>query len=459
MKNLLYLFILALLATSCDGDEWLDIKPKGKIIPNKVEDYRLLLDQTQSSSKSEAILSTTGGDLFLSDDVVIGEHVFESSYGESVRNIYTFAEHTYLETEEDADWQTAYNQIYVTNVVIEEVLATSGNQSEKEKLYAEAKVHRAYAYLNLVNLYGKHYNATTAGTDLGVPMRLDGAIEGSLQRATVQDVYDLILSDLDEIYDFLPEVSEFSFRPSKAAVNALLARTYLLIGDFEKALINADKSLSMNNFLYNYNEFGKNAWYATLLDMPKVYDNKEQILLKQPQNTYQLIYPSVALSNLYDKANDWRYDGMMYAEWFPPYSNYMFLQEYMVGRSSGLSVPEMLLIRAECQARAGAAGLAMDDINTIRQNRIKTAAYIPLTAANANEALQLVKEERRRELAFLGSRWFDIKRYNTYDNANISIDHSVNGESHVLAPDDKRWALPIARKYILKNPEIEQNPR
>ncbi|MCZ4695603.1 RagB/SusD family nutrient uptake outer membrane protein [Ancylomarina euxinus] len=459
MKNLIYLFILALLITSCNGDEWLDIKPKGKVIPNKVDDYRLLLDQTQNLGKSEAIFSTTGGDLFLTDDVVIGEYIFDNSYGENSRNAYTFEAHTYLEIEEDDDWQVSYNQIYVSNVVIEEVLETSGKQSEKEALYAEAKVHRAYAYLNLVNLYSKHYNDATAGADLGVPMRLDGAIEGNLKRGTVQEVYDLILSDLKEVYDYLPDVPEFSFRPSKAAVNALLARTYLLMGDFDKALVNANKSLDIYSFMYNYNDFGKNAWYSTALDMPDFYENKEQILLKQPQNKYQLIYPSEALSNLYDKTNDWRYDGMMYAEWFPPYTNMMFLQEYMVGRSSGLSVPEMLLIRAECHARAGAADLAMDDINTIRQNRIKTAAYLPLTAAGVTEALQLVKEERRRELAFLGARWFDIKRYNTYDNANISIDHSINDESHVLAPGDNKWVLPIARKYILKNSEIEQNPR
>ncbi|MBI9057213.1 MAG: RagB/SusD family nutrient uptake outer membrane protein [Labilibaculum sp.] len=459
MKNIIYLFILFVLASSCDGDEWLDIKPKGKVIPNKVEDYRLLMDQTQGRGESASVQESLGGDLFRTDDIVISDDNFTTNYGESIRNAYSFAEHTYLETEEDPDWNVLYNQIYVHNVVIEEVLSTSGSEADKKALYAEAKVHRAYAYLSLVNLYGKHYDPSTASTDLGVPMRLDGAIEGSLMRGSVQDVYDLIIEDLTEVIDFLPELPQFTFRPSKAAVKALLARTYLLMGNYEDALSNADDCLGMYNFLYNYNDLPKNAWYSSLLDLPDTYDNKEEILFKTPQNSYQLIYPSQELLDLYDLDNDLRFAGMFFDEWFPPYTNKILYQEYFVGRTSGLSVPEMLLIRAECYARAGSPSLAMNDLNEIRINRIDPSVYAPLTAASGSEALTFVKEERRRELAFRGFRWFDIKRYNAFDNANISIDHSVDGESHILAPGDNAWLAPIARKYILKNPEIEQNPR
>ncbi len=74
--------------------------------------------------------------------------------------------------ESDPDWESLYNQIYVTNLVILQVMdAKNGTQQEKEQLLAEARVHRAYAYLTLVNLYAKHYTASTAATDAGVPLR------------------------------------------------------------------------------------------------------------------------------------------------------------------------------------------------------------------------------------------------------------------------------------------------
>ncbi|WP_083464682.1 RagB/SusD family nutrient uptake outer membrane protein [Marinifilum fragile] len=457
MRTYIYIVALLMLFTSCD--DWLDIKPKGKIIPQKVEDYRLLMDQAYSRGESVGVVESYGGDLFLSDDVVITDDRFESKYGESTRNAYTFEDHIYLEEQEDPDWSTIYNQIYMCNIVIAEVKSATGGEDEKNQLYAEAIVHRAFAYLNLVNLYGKHYNPSTAATDLGVPLLIEPVIEGSLERSTVKEVYDLILSDLDAVYNDLPNVQEQSYRPSKASASALLARTYLLMGDFNKALSNADESLSYYNFMYNYNELPKNAWYANMIDLPNNYENKEQILWKEPQNSYELIYPSQQLKAVYDLDNDLRFTGMFETEWFPPYADKIYLQEYLVGRTCGLSVPEMILTRAECNARNGNISDAMSDVNLIRQNRIKTEAYTELIATDAADALQKVKQERRRELAFKGSRWFDIKRYNAYDDANISIDHSVAGESHILSPGDNKWAQPIARKYILKNPEIEQNPR
>ncbi|MCT4623774.1 MAG: RagB/SusD family nutrient uptake outer membrane protein, partial [Schleiferiaceae bacterium] len=157
--------------------------------------------------------------------------------------------------------------------------------------------------------------------------------------------------------------------------------------------------------------------------------------------------------------NDLRYTGKIDFEWSAPGTKLYYYYYGSTGSPYGLTVPEMLMVRAECNARAGNTALAMDDVNFLRKHRIATAAYADLTAADATEALNIVKEERRRELAFTGIRFSDIRRYNAYDNANISIVHPVNGENFTLAPGDNKWVLPIARKYILKNPEIEQNPR
>ena len=76
---------------------------------------------------------------------------------------------------------------------------------KKRSLRAEALVGRAFEYLTLVNAYANHYDKNTAATDPGVPLMLDKEINKSnLERATVQQVYDQILIDLDTAALYLP---------------------------------------------------------------------------------------------------------------------------------------------------------------------------------------------------------------------------------------------------------------
>ena len=53
----------------------------------------------------------------------------------------------------------------------------NGTNAEKMAIRAEALVHRADAYLALVNVYGKPYNAATATTDQGVPLLTTPALK------------------------------------------------------------------------------------------------------------------------------------------------------------------------------------------------------------------------------------------------------------------------------------------
>ncbi|WP_195715303.1 RagB/SusD family nutrient uptake outer membrane protein [Ancylomarina sp. 16SWW S1-10-2] len=458
MKNILYIVILAVFATSCD--DWLDLQPKGKVIPSKVEDYRLLLDETQGRGEG-SVIAAPDIDLWLTDDIDLRDDFIGRNYSKYQTNAFTFEDHFYLPSEEDESMGSVYASIYIFNTIIDEVLATDGDEDEKIKLYSEAKAHRAFAYLKLVNIYAKQYDATTAETDLGLPLRLVAILEGSLKRGSVADVYELILNDLTEAYDGLPETQVEFWRPSKASVNAILARTHLIMGDFDMALNYADEALGMYSELTDFNSLYPHYWYTHILDFGQRYQYKEQFLLKAPPSDYITIYPSQEFMDLFDQTNDLRFTGKISPEWTFPETRLQWYHNAIGGAAYGVTVPEMILTRAECNARKGDSGVsaAMDDINLLRQNRIATAAYVPLTAANAAEALAIVKKERRMELAFMGHRFTDIRRYNAYDDANISIVHTVEAETYTLAPGDNKWVVPFAEKYILKNPEIEQNPR
>ena len=71
-----------------------------------------------------------------------------------------------------------------------------------------------------------------------------------MQRATVQEVYDQIKTDLDEAAPNLPEKPVLNaYRASKPVGYGMLARMYLYMGDYKKALENAVISLQNNSTL------------------------------------------------------------------------------------------------------------------------------------------------------------------------------------------------------------------
>lgn len=121
---------------------------------------------------------------------------------------------------------------------------------------------------------------------------------------------------------------------------------------------------------------------------------------------------------------------------------------------------EMLLIRAEVQARAGLLTEAAATITTLRESRYTTPAP-SLSYANTNEALMDILKERRKELAFEGHRYLDLKRLGA--DLSEGIDRDDRDCASFSAPcnlptGDYRFTLPIPTVEINANPGIQQNP-
>lgn len=108
----------------------------------------------------------------------------------------------YNTSTESECWTNLYKMINVANNVIYSAKDLSDRTEDerrgKEKVDGEARFLRAYYYFQLVNLYGNAYDPATAATDPGVPIKTSAEVEDKVfQRNTVQEVYDLILSDLE----------------------------------------------------------------------------------------------------------------------------------------------------------------------------------------------------------------------------------------------------------------------
>jgi hypothetical protein len=470
IKYTMILFLGILILASCKRSEFLDIKPKGIVIPTKLQDFRLLLDNVISAASSGSVTSGFSGKhqstLLMSDNVKLTPQLTEALFKQEYEvRTYLFDDMIYGPSEDDLDWNRYYQHIYVANVILAGLKEIAGESAEKSLLEAEARLHRGYAYLNLVNMYAAHYNSATAGTDIGVPIRQGIELSGvNLPRASVQAVYDLVIEDLlygtKNLADKQP--GTLQFRPSKAAAFGLLARVYLYQARYTEALAVVESALSLQGTLRDINNDPISFYAPGLRVFPDQTVDAEVIWFKD-QGGLVLIPSSEELLNSYE-------NGDLRKEWYGAVRDHLLLGNDVDGviygaqllannTSAGVRVSELYLIRAECNARLGNIGLANNDLNALRKKRFKPADYSDVNITDKTALLKFVKTERRRELAADAERLFDIKRYNLLDQDGISLTHSYNGKTITLSPNSKNWVLPIGAKYIQMNPEIQQNPR
>lgn len=447
--------IVLLSITSCR--KYVEIPAVGVRALKYTTDYQNLLNNTSVLEYAYSF------PLLSSDDVGIENTTYQNSFTTTTANVQLVSTYNWLftryttDTETDADWDRFYQQIMICNNVTDGVMASDGGtETTKKGIYAVAQVFRAYAYLNLVNLYAKPYNSATASTDLGVPLLTSADLFVNLKRATVTAVYDQILKDLTEALPYLPDLPAYNSDPSKSAAYAILAETALEMRNFTAAGNYADQSLALKNTLIDLNTYA-----ATPNTLPRKIVNPETIFSKLIGGTsFNTVTLSSDLLTLLG-TKDLRF--VLFARAISPTAAYgvsYYRQNYTnEGVYCGPNVPEMMLIKAESDARAGNTSNAVSLLNDLRVKRFKPADYVALNAVNAADALKLVIDERRRELFGRGFRWFDQRRLNQDAAFAKTYTRTFKGVTYTLEPNSNRYVYAIAAKYLLLNPETEQNPQ
>jgi len=278
------------------------------------------------------------------------------------------------------------------------------------------------------------YDPKTSLTDLGIPLRLSTDLNAKVSRSTVSKCFDQIESDLNSALPLLPDLPVLKTQPSRAAVFGLLSRIYLVLGDYQQSLDNANNFLKIYNTLQDFNKLDPTAY--------PVYANYS------PEEVFHssLLGYSIEIDGIVDST--------VYRSFNIPNSQY----DQQNNISSTISTDEIYLNKAECEARLNNQSAAMQDLNTLLINRWKTGTFIPYTATSADNALIQILNERRKELLFTGLRWTDLRRLNKDSRFAITLYRNINGVTYSLPPNDIRYALPIPDNEISLNP-IPQNPR
>ncbi len=452
---ILLLLLIGLTISGC-RKAFLAQKPSTNLlIPNSMIVLQEMLDNQLVMSVTPALGEVSSDNYYLQYAAWVGLDVKEY-------NAYIWAPDLYDGQGLVSDWDFPYQQVFYANTVLQGLAGIqpdSTDQTEWNMLKGWALFCRAYAFFNIAELFAQPYDSASAASDPGIPIRLSPDINGKTTRATMQASYAQILSDLQSAEALLSTVipAKNLNRPSRPAAQALFARIYLSVGDYKDAGLYADSVLQTYSFLLDYN---------TVTPLQPIGDTMAEILYQSnfPQPGYgnllegficNCVIDSTLLAS-YD-SNDVRSSIYYYKQQQSGLYTLKGSYSGSVFPFTGLATDELYLIRAECSARAGDTAGALHDLNFLLTHRWVTGTFTPYPIQSAAEALDTILVERRKELAFRGIRWSDLRRLNK-EGWNITLTRNLDSVLYTLPPNSKLYTLPIPPD-VINFSGIQQNPR
>ncbi|MET3981885.1 hypothetical protein ABIB62_004555 [Mucilaginibacter sp. UYP25] len=460
MKKLTYIFFGLLMCSisfilSCKKS-FLDEKPATNLnVPSSLSDLQLLLDNTQDINRSPVL-----GEL-AADDYYLSSTAWGSLIAPYQANSYIWAKDIFAGNGQVSDWDAPYAEVLTANVALEQLSRidrNSTNGADYDNIKGSALFMRAFIFFDLAQVFALPYDKTTAGADLGIPIRLTADINVPSTRATLQATYDQIISDVLKAKSLLTVgyVKNYFNRPTKAAAYGFLSRIYLNMRNYEQAGLYADSALLLHSTLIDYNQISKTSKSPfPLINDELLYNNylvgstpTISIFRSVGYSIDTLLYRSYSTNDL-RKAVYFSINGTTINQ----------KGGYSGGRnvSNEIATDELYLNRAECYARAAKNDKALTDLNALLSNRYKTGTYIPFVNLSGPTLLNTIFTERRKELVMRGLRWNDIRRLNK-EGFNITLTRTLNGKVYVLPPNDPRFVLPIPPDVIALS-GIQQNNR
>lgn len=453
--NILRIICLAFFPAVMIGctKDFLDAKPtKSTIVPTKLADYSAILDNPDVMMLN----STPSLGLLASDDFIAPDNLIKTLPA-TERGAYLWEKEMPANT---SDWLYAYQQVFYCNVVLDGLPRLSQAEQQKAEynyIYGTAQFLRALAFYNLLEIYAKPYNRLTANTDVGIPIRRSADVNDRPARETVQNGYNQVISDLKSAVALLPATTQFKSRPGRAAAYAMLARVYLVMGDFGGAETAANESLQLHKVLIDYQSLNKSSLRPFPLALP---NGNNEILFYG--STLQTVFSLSALTSvspgLYEQyqAGDLR-KHLFFEDKGNGTLNFKGSYSGDAYWFSGLTTAEQYLIRAECYARRGEVQLALADLNALLSKRWDTSFEL-LKDKNQEQTLALVLSERRKELVGKSLRFSDLRRLNQEPERAITLERTFDGKKYHIEPGDSRYVFLIPDQEIMLT-GIPQNMR
>lgn len=376
-----------------------------------------------------------------------------------------------------------YGLISAANTILENIDNVPGDDKLRQQIKGEAYVFRAHSHFQLVQLYGKRYEANKENSLPGVPYRTATGLEPQA-RNTVEEVYAKANEDIDQGIDLLADykrkdISHFSL----CVAYGIKARMALVQGNWEIAADMASKALvsaraegkelqsgeSLMNGFNNAERSPEWMWASTMLTEQDLdfshffsfmsWNFNSTPVRKSTRCINEHLYAKISPTDI--RAQWWDPTGTAEVP-LPSYSKWKYQHRKFTSKSTGSSVndmvymrmSEMYLIQAEALARAGQE----DNARNVLYEWLKTRD--PEYKLSSNRGQALIDEiliNRRVELWGEGFRFTDLKRLNMdMDRRDSNHDEAVCNILFVPA-GDSRWQWKISTSEMNVNPLMEQN--
>jgi len=463
MKRI-YIIIITLatvMLASCEKQ--LDLQPHNSIGNEKVfEKVDDLLTAKIGVYGNMASLASISYSSRASDDLkLIAEN---TGQGVSIHNW------TYNASDADIEtlWDGAYKSIDLANRVLaaaEVFLADPDVSADDLKIIKDVKGHclfvRAHSHFEIIRAYSPAYSDGA----IGIPYMTEAAVSGKPSRLSSLEVYTNIKNDLTASISLLPKGADASVEfASVSAANALMARVLLWQGDYDNAIVYADKVISESGISLASRGQIEALWkdeipsgVEVIFQLNKV-DGDTEIgsIFNRTGNDDIFFQPSVDLRSQYG-ANDIRanvYFGTL---------NGKDIVNKHIGRTGGQKnlvhvkmyrLSEMYLIKAEAYANKGDLVNAANFVYEIQSRRDTDITSAPVYSSKS-AAIDGVLLEKRREMAYEGHRFYDLKRYNK-GIVRIGLDAEL-ASGKTLAAGDYRFVFPIPQAEMFANENMVQN--
>ncbi len=451
--------------TACN--KYLDITPKGSQLVSTTQDYYDLVAYPNRGYPVNNFQYLVD-DQYLKESNVIGL----TPNINTINFLFQEKEDRVSQINSSSFYNQCYKYIAQWNMIISLVDESPGDSQLKTLAKAEAKMFRAFDYFHLINVYAKAYDASTAAQDGGVCIMDKYDLEAKPAKATVQQVYDFIQKDIDDAIPHLQEKPTNPYHPSLAFAYALKAKVHLFKREIAEAQAAAEKAMQLNGQLIDLVQYEKLGGPSKT---PIIAENNPEVLSYMYINGYTEMnfgysyMLSPELTSMFDK-EDKRFS-LFYTK-----TNASFLDigagasYYNVRYTAfffptvGLKTPEIYLMLAECYARQDQYAKAISLLNSLRKTRIEGEKAILPVPTTRKEAMDLVINERRRELPIGYHRFFDLKRLNlekeyakTLVRVFPIVNKTVEQKTYTLAPNSRMYIIPFPLDAMKLNPNLRLN--
>jgi hypothetical protein len=477
IKNIFLITSFIVLFVSCE--DAINIGPK-----DEITDSNAITTMEQLRLATTGVYGSIGGQSFIEWSAYFTDECRKAptNRGSGVQ-VHTWSINTATD-EPEAYYSGLYGTINSANTVLSKIdnvpAISEQDKKEKEKIYAELIAIRAIAHFDLLRFFATSYTDPNA---LAVPIVDKVIVFEKLPRNTVGQVMAFVKKDMESAYNILNELgnNEDITRITPLAVQALRARIALYSKEYDDAIafstevINAVPLVEtevVNNITKLKTPQDYLDIWADINDTELVYKLKRvsgnasigQVFQGENRDVFYNV--SYDLFSKFQSSDVRRRVGAL----IEPGSTQ---SNWKVGKYSGpdtdygladikvVRVAEMYLILSEAQTLKSSPDFtaAANAINTLRASRRLTTSALPdLIFTNQADAIVEILLERRRELAFEGHRYFDLKRFNLGVN-RIKEDVVLNPFAEDLPAGDYRFTLPIPQNAIFANDKLSQNPR